>query len=161
MKQKLITLLKRGKILIKNTPEKYLLNTDCNAVDGSSILKQIRHILEDVRAFNQGIDLGHIDFTVRKRDHRIEESKSFCLEVFSGLIAELKNKEFNEIDTIQFTTQVGDICLSQSVSIIFVMTFLYSHIEHHYPPMAMCLSNVDGLRYIPESFGINYLTLNG
>jgi hypothetical protein len=158
-----------GKLEHSNSPIAAQLLTAIsvmNAVDdltyrktvlGSSVGQQFRHILDIVDRLLEGVTVGKIDFSNRRRDKRVEKNREFAIERFKGTLGRVAQLSNISLNTMVAVRSEADRAVWLVSSLGREVDYVTSHSIHHYALIAAKLA-VLGIN-CEESFGIAPSTL--
>ena len=124
----------------------------------SSIGNHIRHILDVFNCIHEGIHLKNINFSIRERNHLIENEKANGIEYFNTIIEKLKSINFINLDTIILVTDnLGETKKTVNYTIAAALMQANSHTTHHYATIGYILYHL-GEKLPNSDFGFNPTT---
>jgi uncharacterized damage-inducible protein DinB len=133
-------------------------STRLEILNGSSIGKHVRHVLEFYICLQDGIQKGEVNYDNRVRNLQLEESPDYAQMVLNHMIDTFNNVALNE-KNIQHIICFGDEEISSESSISRELVYLIEHSIHHYAIIGIALKNELPQLVIPTNFGIAYSTV--
>lgn len=149
--------LKRGiKLLETISNEEY---SNCSVPPYySSIGNNMRHILDFFTCVFNGIEEGHIDFSIRNRNELIQKETAFGINYFNETIERLNQLDVSTFDElIKVTDDLGNGKVTMNYTIGSTLVQAHSHAIHHYALVGFIISHL-GLELPEADFGFNPTT---
>jgi hypothetical protein len=128
-------------------------------LSGSSIGKHLRHILEFYECLFKGLVEHSVDYEARERNLRLENDRSYAIQVIQHLIQNLNS--FQEDSTIHLHVKMEHDELSISIPTTFYRELAYNieHCIHHLAIIRIAVQTHFPKILLPEHFGVAYSTL--
>lgn len=122
-----------------------------------SIGAHIRHNFDIASSFLSGLRTGKIDYTLRKRNSRIEQDRQYAIVRINDLITVLRSiPEEMFSKGVEVRSEIDD-ALWHSSSVMRELEFVHSHTVHHHALVAEKLK-AWGVK-VAEGFGVAPSTL--
>ncbi len=117
----------------------------------SSVGAHIRHNLEFVLGFLNGIEAGSVDYAARERDERIATDREYAVAAMRSAARTLRGvAESDLMKTLDIRSEINAIDCASSVG--RELEFLVSHTIHHYALISFKLELL-GIA-VPANFGV-------
>ena len=134
-----LEVLEQGRLYLKSvTQEDYIQIISPNFI--SSAGSHIRHIIDHYQSIISGIDTDVIDYDLRLRGSKVEESSQLAIERFNEIEAWMKNlssETLNRITSLstEVSTKDKEVQIVQT-TVARELIFAGSHAVHHYAMIA-------------------------
>lgn len=137
------------------TDEQYVLQI--KLLSNATLGQHTRHIIEFFQELNAGYISGKVNYDKRKRDYRIETSRSCAIESLASVISLLDKKDRKLVLSIDYSNdseELGAVETNYSRELVYNL----EHTVHH---MALLRIGVNAVSTImlPEEFGVAISTL--
>jgi len=156
--QILITLLRELATHIETIGEE-LYQRECTPADSGCVGGHVRHTLDHIRLFLDGLEQGLIDYDRRDRGVPIESDPHAALSHIEELIDRLSSLAFQSGRTLRLRallqSDLGPFDLETSPE--REIAFLISHTIHHNALIASMVRRMGG--HVAESFGFAPATI--
>ncbi|HEX6126188.1 MAG TPA: hypothetical protein VFZ23_12515 [Pyrinomonadaceae bacterium] len=128
------------------------------AVEGrSSVGAHLRHDLDFVNAFLNGLAERRIDYNARARDARIERDRDHAIQEMAFACSRLRNLTPGLLASLVVVRSEVDEDLWHTSSASREIEFLHSHTVHHYALIAKLVAATG--RRLDDEFGVAPSTL--
>lgn len=132
------------------------------AAVGGSVGGHLRHCLEHVQSWLEGLERGTVYFEDRSRDRRLESDRDHAVAACRTLAARLSEadeKGFTNLKMLSKTSLTGDLArwVELPSSAERELVYVGLHFVHHMALMATA-ARLQGLA-VPEDFGVAPATL--
>ena len=109
----------------------------------SSVGAQLRHNLDFLNTFLNGVDVGRIDYTRRERDSRVEVSREYAIDRFETAKRRLESLGGLDLRSMVSVRSEVDPAMWLQSTVVREMEFVLSHTIHHHALIAEKLTNWD------------------
>jgi len=126
----------------------------------ASVSQHVRHILEFYVCLFDGLKSGLINYDKRKRDPRIENNKSFTLELIDEIKEKISNQTVNSDLTLELKYgEESEDSIHLSTNYYRELAYNIEHTIHHLAIIKQTI--VEHFNYVelPEYFGIASSTI--
>ena len=124
----------------------------------SSIGSHIRHVLDVFDCIFEGILVGKIDLTARKRNQLAETKTDFGIAYFDNVIQKLNQLNTGDLtQIIQVSDDLGLGIYSADYTLESILIQAHSHAIHHFASIGYIISQV-GIQLPDPDFGYNPTT---
>jgi len=142
-------------LLERLTDEQYV--RPIKLLSNATLGQHTRHIIEFFQELNTGYISGKVNYDKRKRDYRIETSRSCAIDSLTRVISLLEKKDRKLILSIDYSNdneEPGTVETNYSRELVYNL----EHTVHH---MALLRIGVNAVSTImlPEEFGVAISTL--
>jgi uncharacterized damage-inducible protein DinB len=120
----------------------------------ATIGQHVRHIIELAQCLVSGYEQGIVDYDKRKRDERIETTRSFAFKQLNQLLLTIQKPERKLVLTVCINNK------TEFIETLFNRELLYNteHAIHHMALIKVVLNEMQ-LNIVKEDFGVAYATL--
>lgn len=135
-------------------PEEYT-DSDVPSIS-SSIGGHVRHCLDHVRALEQGLERGLIDYDVRRRDTLVERDRETAVLSLMAAAARLRpvtDDVLSRIVVVRSQVSPDGRTVEAASSVGRELAFVVSHTIHHNAQIAL-LAHRLGTTRLPQRFGM-------
>lgn len=124
----------------------------------SSIGSHMRHVLDVFDCIFEGILIGKVDLTARKRNQLAETKTDFGIAYFDKVIENLKQLDTADLSQIiQVSDDLGLGIYTANYTLESVLIQAHSHAIHHFASIGYIISQV-GVQLPTPDFGYNATT---
>jgi uncharacterized damage-inducible protein DinB len=127
---------------------------------GSSIGQHTRHILEFYDCLQKGVSTGKVNYDLRERDLRLEQSRQFAIENINGLCTDFL-RQANDTPMIleaDFNSENSDFVTIKS-SFYRELAYCLEHSIHHQALLKIGVLALGLADCIPNDFGVASSTI--
>ena len=118
----------------------------------------MRHVLDFFSCIFQGLEEGHVDFSVRSRNELRQEQTVYGIAYFNEVIAKLYTIDIATFDNIiKVTDDLGKGKVTVNYTIGSVLVQAHSHAIHHYALIGFIINQL-GMELPEADFGFNPTT---
>lgn len=157
MKESSKLLLKQLSDLLSELNE-HSYSAGLSVLNGNSIGKHVRHILDLYECLIQGTEKGIINYDARKREVKIETSPSVALERLQEIQVKVENLDLNK--EIQMIQKLGEVEVQLKSQVQRELLYNIEHTVHHLAIIRIGIEQSFPQIEIPDNFGIAFSTLN-
>ncbi len=157
MIEALVKNLNRGLVLLESMTEDQYKNRTL-APYYSSIGSHIRHIMDVYDCIFEGLEMGKVDLTARKRSLVAEEQLPEGLAYIQSIVEKLhavKEKDLNRNIEVSDDLGAGIVTATYTLSAILIQA--HSHTIHHYASIGYVIHHL-GIALPDAAFGFNPTT---
>lgn len=134
-----LEILEQGRVYLKSvTQEEYVEIISPNFI--SSAGSHIRHIIDHYQSIVAGIETGIIDYDLRLRGSKVEESPQLAIDKLDELADWIKNLSNDDLNkSIKLSTEISTQCKKVHIvetTLARELIFVGSHAVHHYAMIA-------------------------
>jgi DNA replication protein DnaD len=152
-----ITILNQISSLVKQINDNdYSYQLDL--LNGNTVAKHIRHILELYVQFHSGIKLNQINYDKRERNLLIEHNKTYTITFINQLISKIKLID-NSDSAILLNTFVDNNEFLIKTSIERELVYNIEHAIHHMAIIQIACKHCFEYIKLDKNFGIAYATI--
>ena len=144
-------------LLKQLSPENYTQSL-C-VLNGSSIGRHTRHIIEFYQCLLKGVTGGIIDYDARERNFLLENNLYFTVETLENIqkqIISVKKPNESILLAVSYSPDNQDYI---ETNFMREMVYLVEHSIHHYALIRIGLQENFSNIHIPKNFGVAYSTV--
>ena len=157
LKESNTIIIKQLKDLLEQLPsEAYAMPLDL--LNGNSIGKHVRHVIELYQEFFSGIVIGEINYDQRKRIILLETDIHSAKESLQNLLEKIAEVNV-DASTLVKANFVGEEAIQLPSSISRELAYNLEHAIHHMAIIQICVKHSFPLVHLSEDFGLAYSTI--
>lgn len=128
----------------------------CTTLFNATIGQHVRHIIELFMCLYKGYDIGIVDYDKRERDTRIENNKSFAIELLHVVTSDLNKHNKDLLLPVNYGDNSSPLLITTS----FNREVIYNleHTIHHMALIRVGINEVSDLA-LPDEFGVAASTI--
>jgi len=142
-------------LLERLTDEQYV--RQIKLLSNATLGQHTRHIIEFFQELNTGYISGKVNYDKRKRDYRIETSRSCAIDSLASVISLLDKKDRKLVLSIDYSNdneEPGAVETNYSRELVYNL----EHTVHHMALLRIGVNTVSTIM-LPEEFGVAISTL--
>jgi len=142
-------------LLERLTDEQYV--RQIKLLSNATLGQHTRHIIEFFQELNTGYISGKVNYDKRKRDYRIETSRSCAIDSLASIISLLDKKDRKLVLSIDYSNdseEPGAVETNYSRELVYNL----EHTVHHMALLKIGIMAIAGIA-LPESFGVAASTI--
>jgi uncharacterized damage-inducible protein DinB len=132
-------------------------SADLSVLNGNSIGKHVRHILDLFDCMIQGSETGFIEYDNRKRAIEIEASNELAQEKIISIISNIQDLDLNRLVTLK--QKLANESLEIQTQIQRELLYNIEHTIHHLAIIRIGIEQNFPEISLPKNFGIAYSTI--